>query len=72
MRLVTIGQGPPDDRNAGVSKCPICGTEWLVTPYRDCMMPRCGDFGTDSSAANPSRPCEPCGLKHALSCPECQ
>lgn len=28
-------------------------------------MPACGCFGSDSSAANPVRPCEPCGLIHA-------
>lgn len=56
--------------NAGTSTCPICERVWLVTPRDDCMMPACGHFGTDSSAANPSRPCESCGLAHAWKCPD--
>jgi hypothetical protein len=54
--------------NAGMSTCPICKKEWLVTPSEDCMVPACGCFGNDASAANPNRPCEPCGIKHAWTC----
>ena len=54
--------------HAGPSKCPICGRRWLVTPRDDCMLPVCGCFGEDTSAENPNRPCEPCGLHHAWNC----
>lgn len=57
---------PPD---AGVSTCPVCGRRWLVTPADDCMLPACGFYGYDASAANPARPCFDCGLKHAWTCP---
>lgn len=50
--------------NAGESTCPICQRTWLVTPKDDCLMPACGCFGFDTSASNPSRPCETCGLTH--------
>lgn len=42
----------------------MCGKHWLVTAAEDCFVPRCGCYGSDSSAANPNRPCEPCGLIH--------
>jgi hypothetical protein len=54
---------------AGESICPICSVFWIVTPMRDCLMPACGCFGHDFSEANLSRPCEPCGIQHALNCP---
>jgi hypothetical protein len=53
--------------NAGQSTCPICHKTWLVTPYADCMLPACGCYGDDTSANNPNRPCESCGIAHALS-----
>ena len=53
--------------NAGESTCPICHKTWLVTPYADCMLPACGCYGDDTSANNPNRPCEPCGIAHAFS-----
>lgn len=56
-------------QDAGMSTCPLCLREWLVTPWSDCMLPACGCFGSDTSAANPSRPCEPCGITHAWTCP---
>jgi hypothetical protein len=51
---------------AGESTCPICGITWRVTPQQDCLMPGCGCFGHDTTAANPARPCGPCGLRHAM------
>lgn len=54
--------------NAGRSTCPICKREWLVTPFDDCMVPACGCYGTDTSAANPHRPCDDCGTSHAWAC----
>lgn len=57
-----------ESRNVGPSTCPLCQMTWIVTPARDCMIPSCGCFGSDASAANPDRPCEPCGLAHALVC----
>lgn len=54
--------------NAGMSKCPVCGREWLVTPLDDCMLPACGCFGQDVSENNPSRICESCGMTHAFTC----
>lgn len=54
--------------NAGMSTCPICHSTWLVTPARDCLVPACGCFGHDVSAANPSRPHYGCGLTHAMRC----
>ena len=54
--------------NAGMSKCPVCGKEWLVTPGNDCLLPACGCFGSDTSAANPNRICEPCGMHHFANC----
>lgn len=56
--------------DAGTSTCPVCGKTWLVTPSQDCMLPSCGCFGYDTSEANKYRPCEPCGLRHALECPD--
>lgn len=53
---------------AGESTCPVCSMTWTVTPARDCLMPSCGCFGDDFSAANPARPCESCGVSHALRC----
>lgn len=64
--LIAAGISPSAD--AGKSTCPVCQLEWLVTPYADCLMPACGCFGFDSSEANPNRPCEDCGLKHARTC----
>lgn len=61
---------PTTVENAGTSTCPLCGKEWLVTRVEDCMMPACGHYGFDASAANPNRPCEPCGIRHAWSCPD--
>jgi hypothetical protein len=52
--------------NAGVSKCPICGREWLVTPMDDCMLPACGCYGSDTGPDNPNRPCHRCGTIHAF------
>jgi hypothetical protein len=58
--------------DAGESTCPMCRVTWLVTPQTDCLVPACGCFGTDTSASNPNRPCEPCGLAHAMAVPrEC-
>lgn len=57
------------NENAGISTCPICGMKWLVTPYRDCLLPACGCYGDDAGPNNPHRPCERCGLTHAMSCP---
>lgn len=54
--------------DAGFSTCPLCQHRWLVTVVEDCFLPRCGCFGFDTSAANPNRPCEPCGLLHARMC----
>ena len=56
--------------NAGMSKCPICEREWLVTPFDDCMIPACGCYGDDVGATNPARPCDECGTRHAWSCPK--
>jgi hypothetical protein len=53
----------------GRSTCPVCAISWPVTAYADCVLPACGCFGQDGSAANPARPCLPCGSKHARSCP---
>jgi hypothetical protein len=52
----------------GRSTCPLCGENWLVTGHADCLMPACGCFGFDSSADNVNRPCERCGMAHAVSC----
>lgn len=54
--------------DAGASTCPICQREWTVTPWDDCLVPACGCYGDDTSAANPARPCEPCGMNHAWAC----
>lgn len=54
--------------HAGVSRCPLCGQVWLVTVYADCFMPACGCYGQDTSADNPNRPCEPCGMRHFSAC----
>lgn len=51
-------------RDANISTCPICCRTWLVEMFDDCMLPSCGCFGDDVSAANPSRPCEACGISH--------
>lgn len=56
--------------NAGDSTCPCCGKTWVVTPFADCLLPACGCFGSDASADNLERPCYPCGLRHAWTCPE--
>lgn len=52
--------------DAGISNCPICGRQWRVTPTDDCLMPECGCFGEDVTAKNPHRPCERCGIEHAV------
>jgi hypothetical protein len=57
-----------DEDQAGQSKCPICGKVWAVTPLDDCFLPACGCYGSDTSRENPARPCESCGLQHALTC----
>jgi len=54
--------------NAGRSKCPICKREWLVTPSDDCLVPSCGCYGENLSHDNIARPCEKCGIAHALNC----
>lgn len=61
------GAGYP---NAGASICPLCGRTWLVTAMADCLMPACGCYGHDTTAGNPSRPCEPCGISHSMTCQE--
>ena len=58
--------------DAGISTCPICGKQWLVTLYEDCMLPACGCYGDDTSENNPNRPCEICGIQHALTCKKLQ
>jgi len=55
-------------RDMGWSTCPICGTKWLVTMEKDCMLPACGCYGDDVSEKNPNRTCERCGINHALNC----
>lgn len=52
--------------DAGLSTCPVCGRHWRVVPEDDCLLPACGCFGHDPSIGN--RPCEACGLTHALTC----
>ena len=54
--------------DAGWSTCPICGKKWLVTIFEDCLLPACGCYGDDTSENNPDRPCERCGIDHALHC----
>lgn len=54
--------------DAGVSQCPICSRKWLVTPLADCCLPTCGCYGSDTGANNQARPCQPCGIAHALKC----
>jgi hypothetical protein len=54
--------------DAGISRCPMCGREWLVVPGDDCFLPACGCFGRDTSATNRARPCFGCGMKHAGNC----
>lgn len=56
------------NNDAGESTCPLCGKTWLVTVLADCFLPACGCYGSDTSEANPNRPCEPCGLRHAWNC----
>jgi hypothetical protein len=56
------------DNNGGESTCPMCGRIWIVTPQDDCFLPGCYCYGTDTSEANPNRPCEQCGLAHAMVC----
>lgn len=56
--------------DAGWSTCPECGTRWLVTPLRDCLLPACGCFGSDTGPTNPGRPCHSCGMSHVLACPK--
>ena len=59
----------PEPRiHGGPSWCPMCGRRWWVTPRLDCLVPACGCFGSDTSAANTERPCHGCGLAHALRC----
>src|SRR5262249_43831460 len=53
---------------AGESTCPVCKRHWVVTPSDDCLLPACGCFGSDTSPANPTRPCESCGMAHAFNC----
>jgi hypothetical protein len=55
-------------KDYGLSHCPLCGRVWLVTREDDCFMPACGCFGHDTSAANPQRLCEACGMKHVNAC----
>lgn len=72
--------GTPTDRilvpahlvtaTAGESTCPVCDRTWTVTPFDDCMLPACGCYGDDTSAANPHRICHRCGLAHARRCPK--
>lgn len=50
----------------------MCNRTWLVTDVDDCMMPACGCYGTDSSEANPARPCERCAVAHTWTCPYIQ
>ena len=54
--------------HAGLSECPMCGRMWWVTPVNDCSLPACGCYGNDTSAANQTRPCEPCGWFHFTGC----
>lgn len=56
------------EKNSGYSTCPICEKHWLVTPLRDCCLPACGCYGEDTSENNPARPCEHCGIYHAMNC----
>jgi hypothetical protein len=58
--------------HAGASTCPICSRLWIVTPHDDCCLPACDCYGSDTSAANPNRPCYSCGVGHAWSCPTLQ
>jgi hypothetical protein len=53
----------------GKSTCPLCKTHWPVTIFADCVLPACGCYGHDASAANPQRPCLQCGTEHARTCP---
>lgn len=52
--------------DGGASTCPICGRSWTVTPWDDCLLPACGCYGHDVGPGNPNRPCNRCGLRHAL------
>ena len=54
--------------DAGYSVCPICKKYWQVTILEDCLLPTCGCYGSDTSANNLNRPCEHCGIHHAMSC----
>ena len=54
--------------DAGYSTCPMCNRNWKVVMFDDCLLPACGCYGTDTSADNPNRPCESCGIRHALDC----
>lgn len=56
--------------DAGMSECPVCGREWLVTPYDDCLMPSCGCYGRETGPENPKRLCSNCGMKHGWNMPE--
>lgn len=56
------------DQTAGESTCPVCLLTWTVTMWQDCFLPSCGCYGDDPSDANPSRPCEPCGMRHTRTC----
>lgn len=59
----------PEPRvHGGPSCCPMCGRVWWVTPLNDCCLPVCGCWGSDTSAANPDRPCETCGIGHWYRC----
>ena len=54
--------------DAGESTCPICNKTWLVTMRNDCLVPSCGCYGFGTGPENPNRPCERCGMRHAMSC----
>jgi len=56
--------------DAGYSTCPICNRDWHVKLFDDCLLPACGCYGDDTSANNPNRPCESCGIRHAMNCPK--
>lgn len=64
--VADMGGDPPFPESE--STCPICKRHWTVTIADDCMLPACGHYGHDTSAANPDRPCESCGLHHAWNC----
>lgn len=63
-----IAIGPEPKVHEGWSTCPICGKTWWVTPSRDCLVPVCGHYGEGTDASRHDRPCDACGLVHALKC----